>query len=142
MDIGALGEKAEALRAQVLLGPPSDLFEIRRRFESGALELPFGLDQVLIALGLPDRQPELYWRYSAAYHVTPRTPPTMLFHSRQDELVPYGQSERLAAALDEAGVPHELVLFDGSTHYLLEESAQAIEIYDRTLDFLAERLAP
>jgi pimeloyl-ACP methyl ester carboxylesterase len=58
----------EAIQAALLLGPPTDAFDLRRRFEAGSFHPPFGLDQVLIALGLPDRAPERYWRYSARYH--------------------------------------------------------------------------
>jgi dipeptidyl aminopeptidase/acylaminoacyl peptidase len=127
--------------ASVLLGPPTDLFDIRRRFEEGESVPPFGLDRVLIALGLPDRDPMIYWRYSSAYHVSAQLPPTAIFHSYQDEIVPYQQSVLLAEAMEQVGMRHELHLFSGATHYLLEESDQALEIYELTLAFLASHLS-
>ncbi|MDQ4077059.1 MAG: prolyl oligopeptidase family serine peptidase [Chloroflexota bacterium] len=133
-------QRDEAIDAAVLLGPPTDLFDIRRRFEAGTFIPPFGLDRVLVALGLPDRDPMPYWRYSSIYHLHPNMPPTAIFHSYQDEIVPYQQSVQLANVLDELGVEHELYLFDGATHYLLEASEQALEIYDLTLAFLAQHL--
>ncbi len=136
-----LVQRDPALDAVVLLGPPTDLFDMRQGFESKRFVPPFGLDRVLVALGLPDRAPLRYWRYSAAYHVHSAMPPTAIFHSYQDEIVPFQQSERLAEALDAAGVAYELHLFDGATHYLLEGGEQALEIYSLTLDFLQRFLA-
>jgi hypothetical protein len=48
------------LQAVVLLGPPVDLFDMRHRQEDGTFIPPFGLDQALVALGLPDRAPLRY----------------------------------------------------------------------------------
>jgi dipeptidyl aminopeptidase/acylaminoacyl peptidase len=124
----------------VLLGPPTDLFDMRRRFEAGTFLPPFGLDRVLVALGFPSEEPLRYWQYSAAYHVRPDMPPTVIFHSRTDEVVPYQQSELLAEVLEEEGVEHELYVFDGASHYLLEGSDEALEIYRVTLEFLERHL--
>ena len=88
----------------VLLGAPSDLFDARRRLEDGSDVPPFGLDAALVALGFPHREPLRYWRYSGAYHVRRDQPPLALIHSRQDEVVPFQQSEALARRLA-AGAP-------------------------------------
>lgn len=127
-----------AFDGAVLLGPPSDLFDMRRRFEEGSIFPPFGLDQALIALGTPDRSPEVYWRYSAAYHLRGDMPPILLMHSMIDEIVPYQQSEILSAALKEAGIEHETYFFEGMQHYLLatEGSEELSRMYELTLDFL------
>ncbi len=138
--IQRLVQRDTDLNAVVLLGPPTDLFDMRRRFEAGTFLPPFGLDRVLVALGFPSEEPLRYWQYSAAYHVRPDMPPTVIFHSRTDEVVPYQQSELLAEALQEEGVEHELYVFDGASHYLLEGSEEALEIYRVTLDFLAQHL--
>ena len=129
------------VQAAVLLGPPADLFDMRRRYEDGTFIPPFGLDQALVALGLPDRAPLRYWRYSGAYHVRRDWPPALLVHSRDDPVVPYQQSEQLAAALAAADVPHDLHVFETAGHYLLSEGTEAEAIYRLTLDFLAARLS-
>jgi len=49
-------------------------------------------------------------------HVTPGAPPFLLVHGTADWLVPYAQSEQLAAALGAAGVPVELVPVEGAEH--------------------------
>jgi pimeloyl-ACP methyl ester carboxylesterase len=135
-------ERDIGFRCVVLLGPPSDLFDMRRRFEDGSFFPPYGLDQALIALGTPDKTPERYWRYSAAYHLRGDTPPLLLLHSKQDEVIPYQQSELLAQALDRVGAPYEMHLFDGMKHYLLatEASPELSELYRLTLEFLDQHL--
>jgi dipeptidyl aminopeptidase/acylaminoacyl peptidase len=129
-----------AFQGVVLLGPPADLFDMRRRYEDGSFIPPFGLDQALVALGLPDRAPLLYWRYSGVYHVRRDFPPVLLIHSRDDPVVPYQQSEQLAAALAAAGVPHELHFFETAGHYLLSEGAEAQQIYQLSVEFLDRQL--
>lgn len=129
-------------QAAVLLGPPSDLFDMRRRLEDRTFIPPFGLDQVMIALGLPDREPLRYWGYSGAYHIRPDLPPLVIMHSRTDEVVPFQQSELLSANLKKVGVAHEAYFFAGASHYLLAEGGDTdtLEIYRITLEFLAEHL--
>jgi dipeptidyl aminopeptidase/acylaminoacyl peptidase len=131
-------QRDQDFQAAILLGPPTDLFDMRRRLEQGAFRPPFGLDQALIALGFPDREPLRYGRYSGAYHVRADFPPIALLHSRSDEIVPYQQSELLANNLAELDVPHEIHFFEGGSHYLLAEDGDALEMYRLTLDFLAK----
>jgi len=128
------------IRAAVLMGAPTDLFDMRRRLENRSFVPPFGLDQALIALGLPDRESLRYWRYSGAYHVRPEMPPHLLIHSRTDDVVPYQQSELLAQSLAGARVPHELHLMDGGSHYLLSNEADARFVQELTLAFLRKHV--
>ena len=142
LHVQRLLQRDPRVAAAVLLGAPADLFDMRRRLEEGTFIPPFGLDRALIALGFPDRQPWRYWRYSGAYHLRPDLPPVLLVHSRRDEVVPFQQSELLAGELAAAGVAHELHLFEGASHYLLSEEADALAIYHLTLAFLARHLGP
>jgi dipeptidyl aminopeptidase/acylaminoacyl peptidase len=125
-------------RGVVLLGAASDLFDLRRRFEQGSFRPPFGLDQALIALGTPDTSPERYWRYSSRFHLRRDLPPILLTHSRNDEVVPFEQSEQLAADLGRLGVAYEAHFFDGMSHYLLADrpSTDLDRLYALTTDFL------
>jgi acetyl esterase/lipase len=52
-------------------------------------------------------------------HVTPGSPPFLLLHGTADWLVPYGQSQQLAAAMTAAGAPVELVPIEGAGHIWL-----------------------
>ena len=122
--------------AAVLLGPPTDMFDFRRRYEREGFVPPFGLDRALVALGLPSREPLRYLNLSMVYQMRKGLPPTILFHSYQDEIVPYQQSGLLAESLRKQGVEAELHLFDGASHYLLEDGEASMSIYRQTLDFL------
>lgn len=142
LHVQALMERDAGFRGVVLLGGISDIFDMRRRFEQGSFIPPFGLDQALIALGTPDISPERPWRYSSRFHLRRGLPPMLLMHSRNDEIVPFQQSEQLAANLERLGVPHEAHFFDGLSHYLLADrpSAELTELYDLTLAFLRRTL--
>lgn len=142
LHVQRLLQRGQEVKAALLLGPPTDLFDMRQRLENGSYIPPFGLDQALIALGLPSREPLRYWRYSGAYHVRSDFPPLAILHSRSDEVVPYQQSELLAANLAQIGATYEVHFFDGASHYLLAENADAdtLKIYRITLDFLAKHL--
>ena len=48
--------------------------------------------------------------------VTSKTPPTFLFHTREDRAVPLANSELYHAALKKAGVPARLVVYDKGAH--------------------------
>jgi dipeptidyl aminopeptidase/acylaminoacyl peptidase len=106
--------------------------------ENGSYVPPFGLDRALIALGLPSQEPLHYWPYSGAYHVRSDFPPVAILHSRTDEVVPYQQSELLAANLEQVGAPYEMHVFEGASHYLLSDGAE--QVYQIALDFLAKHL--
>lgn len=54
--------------------------------------------------------------YSSEKQVTPRTPPTFLFHTVQDQAVPIENSRMFAAACEQAGVPVELVEYEEGRH--------------------------
>jgi len=140
LHVQRLLQRNPKVEVAVLLGPPTDLFDMRRRLEDRTFVPPFGLDQAMIALGLPDQEPLRYWRYSGAYHIRPDFPPLVIMHSRTDEVVPFQQSELLSANLKKVGVPHDAYFFDGASHYLLEPEGDTLEIYRITLEFLAKHL--
>lgn len=55
-------------------------------------------------------------RLSPCLHVTEHTPPTFLVHAADDGLVPVGNSLSMAQALDRAGIPYELHIFQQGDH--------------------------
>ena len=67
--------------------------------------------------GPPEGREEIYDTASGQALVQPgRTPPTLLVHGTIDTLVWVRHSRRLAARLDEAGVPHCLLELPWATH--------------------------
>ena len=79
-------------------------------------------------------RPEAYERASPVRYVTPEAPPFLLFHGGRDELVPVDQSRRLAEKLRGAGVPVELVVFEGERHGFTDAHNQ--ESMKRMMAFL------
>jgi hypothetical protein len=126
-----------SIRAVVLMGPPVDLFDLRRRLEGEGWVPPFGLDRALVALGRPDREVARHARYSARLHAEASHPPALVIHSRSDEVVPVTQGEAYLRALTEAEVPTEGMILDGAGHYLLSSGGEAEAILDRTVAFLS-----
>lgn len=55
-------------------------------------------------------------RYMAKELVGPQTPPTFLFHSVTDPMLPTRESVAYAQALEKAGIPYELHLFGTGGH--------------------------
>lgn len=66
--------------------------------------------------GGPEGRETLYQSASGEQLVHPDAPPTLLVHGELDELVWCRHSERLAAALTSAGVPHHFLRLPWATH--------------------------
>ena len=60
--------------------------------------------------------PDLTWSMSSELQVTPRTPPTFLFHTDDDPGVPVENSLLFFEAMKRAGVPGELHVFAHGRH--------------------------
>ena len=50
------------------------------------------------------------------HYISKKTPPFLIIHGNKDKLVPYCQSEVLVKALEEKGIPSELVLIEEGKH--------------------------
>lgn len=90
--------------------------------------------------GPPSQYPAAWADASPLTHVSPDDPPTMLYHGRLDRLVEVEQSERLAAALADKGVDHELrtpALAGHITAFLFDGGS-----FEQALDFFDRHLAP
>ncbi len=64
----------------------------------------------------PAATDEDYRRASPLTYVSPKHPPTMIFHSNRDDIVPRRESLNLYEKLTEAAVPVELHIYDGEPH--------------------------
>jgi acetyl esterase/lipase len=69
-------------------------------------------------LGTRSPTKELLDTVSPALHVTENMPPTFLWATAADALVPVENSTRMANALAQAGVPFEVHIFEGGEHGL------------------------
>ncbi len=68
-------------------------------------------------------------------HVAAASAPVLLVHGRQDTVVPYDQSARMAAALEAAGKPVTFVALDGEDHWL-SRSTTRLQMLEHVLAFL------
>ena len=115
-DPDPVNRESAKLQCLVAGGTPSDLTNPRS---------PMGAEYSSTFLGMPTFSDDLpttesYKKYREAsplFHVTEKSAPEMLFHGTADTLVEIDQAERLAAALEKAGVPQKLVRIPGGTHY-------------------------
>ena len=61
---------------------------------------------------------DYYWDRSPLQFADRVTTPTLIIHSQQDHITPIGQGQEWFYALKNAGVPTEMVMFDGEGHGL------------------------
>jgi acetyl esterase/lipase len=85
-----------------------------------------------------DFDPELAIGSSPILFVSDDDPPTLLLHGDEDDLVPLIHSERMHAALEEAGVVNDFVIFPGAGHGFRGEDARrgvalSVEWFERHL---------
>jgi hypothetical protein len=108
----------------LVLGGMADGFAFHHDLEMGTLHARPPFDQAHMALGLPDRSPELYFKYSVTHHLE-GLPPLCLLHGLEDELVPFSQSVDLAGKLEQRGLPHEFHAYEGLSHYFVQTADDA-----------------
>jgi hypothetical protein len=126
----------------LVLGGLVDGFAFRHDVEMGTAAAREPFDQVLMALGFPNSSPELYFKYSAIYHLE-GLPPLCLLHGVDDELAPFSQSVELDQELSRRGMPHEFYAYEGLKHYFSTsaDNATTQQMFQDSLDCLRRGLA-
>lgn len=101
-------------RCAVAVAPVSDLADMYREDTRGARNL------ATIVASLSDFfGPRENWNAVSPLRAAARADaPIMLIHGKDDIVVPYAHSTRMANALKSAGKPHELVTLTGEDHWL------------------------
>jgi dipeptidyl aminopeptidase/acylaminoacyl peptidase len=69
--------------------------------------------------------------------IAPSFPPTLIMHGTADELVPFSQSEDLAAVLKAKGIEHRLYPISGAAH---TPTADMDRLVEETAAFLFRAL--
>jgi len=86
-------------------------------------------------------QPAALRDASPVYSVDSKSAPFLIIHGRTDDLVSPKHAEVLDAALHQAGVESELLVFDGEGH-VLSKKENADRMIKETLAFLKAHLSP
>lgn len=86
----------------------------------------------------PAANTELYKQSSPVNFISSSTPPTLIFHGGQDQVVNVSQSKELKNNLDKAGVKNELVIYPSQKHGWYGSTLS--NSFDRIEKFLAENV--
>ena len=89
---------------------------------------------------LPDATEETYKAASPMTFVTEKSPPFLIVHGINDDIVPIAQSDTLAEALRAKGVPFEYHQLEGESHGF--SIAGWLQIEGLMMDFLSRQFAP
>lgn len=133
----ALQEGEYDMDALIIVGGISDAFLGVQSLYADEPQLPERYLDAVAALGRADRIPEFYLGHSLAFYPA-QLPPTLIVHTKQDEVIPYNQSLRLAEAMAAEGMTHELFIYEDTTHYLdqINITPDTAELYRRLITFL------
>src|SRR5205823_2479278 len=99
-----------------------------------------GRDQVMLPGTQADR-PDLYKQASPITHARKGKPPVLILHGTKDATVPVEQSQRMAEALTQAGVEHELILVEGAPHSFHLEPKEK-DLHPAVIGFFDQHLKP
>lgn len=119
---------------------PSDLLQMgatKNGLDHNAVDAPEAL-----LIGGPVRQNKgRVQQANPITYITPETPPFLIMHGEQDDVVPVGQSELLHRALVEAGLDSTLMIIPGVGHGVMElDEARWAELQRSVVDFFKRTL--
>ncbi|MGY1625169.1 alpha/beta hydrolase fold domain-containing protein [Geodermatophilus sp. SYSU D00965] len=136
-DVGVTGPSS-AVAAVAAWYAPSDVAAVAA--DTGADPADASTREAQLLGAPPAAVPDRAAQASPVTHVSPAAPPFLLLHGTADRFVPCVQSERLAAALQDAGAHVTLSTSPGADHMWLGAPDAARDALDRTLAFLRSHL--
>lgn len=118
------------------IGGVGDAFLGVQALYSQELEIPPPYDTAVAALGRPDRDPAFFYQFSPALFAD-HLPPMFVVHMLNDPVIPHNQATALIDALEAAGVPHDTLLYEDTTHYLdaYNPTPATRMVFERVLDY-------
>ena len=120
-DGGAYPNQSSAVEAVADLAGPANLTTLGEEGVPGAVKANF---KSLLGPIPPEELPHALLAASPVTYVSPDDPPFLIVHSNNDEIVPFAQSEELAATLKKADVPTDFLVVHGGGHSLAETGGQ------------------
>ena len=120
------------------IGGVSDAFLGVQALYSADLEIPPPYDSAVAALGRPDHDSAFFYQFSPALYAE-HLPPTFVVHMLNDPVIPHNQALALIDELEAAGVLHETLLYEDTTHYLdaYHPTPATGMVFERVLNFAA-----
>jgi acetyl esterase/lipase len=90
----------------------------------------------------PSTDAESFHPYCPERNVTEHYPPTLMLHGDKDTDVPYELSVRMASALKDQGITHDLITIDGGGHGFdgRQDDPQVLAAWPRVIAFLKEHV--
>jgi acetyl esterase/lipase len=122
---------------------PTDFAAMDRQAPSDSLmchDDPDSPESRLIGAPVPER-PDLVAQADPCRRASAAAPPFLIMHGTHDRLVPVGQSELLAARLQELGVPVDFRPIAGADHVFLDDE-RGPELVAEVVAFLVRTLRP
>jgi dipeptidyl aminopeptidase/acylaminoacyl peptidase len=95
--------------------------------------------------GTEKQKPELYRKASPIFYVSKDDPPLLLVHGEKDDLVPFNQSVRMAAAYRRVGLPVEFIAVNNAGHDFEQVGDAPVSpsvkvVHQKTIDFFRRYL--
>jgi acetyl esterase/lipase len=120
-DGGAYPNESSAVEAVTDLAGPANLVTLDEEGVPGEVKTNF---KSLLGPTPPEELPQALAAASPVTYVSSDDPPFLIVHSDDDGIVPFMQSEELAATLKKADVPTEFLVVHGGGHSLAEPGGQ------------------
>jgi acetyl esterase/lipase len=116
-DVGPNLDQSSRVQAVVDYFGPTDFLQMdAHRLPNGMVHDPADSPESELIGGAIQENKEKTARTNPITYITPGDPPFLICHGDQDPLVPHHQSELLAAALKQAGVPVTFYTVKGAGH--------------------------
>jgi dipeptidyl aminopeptidase/acylaminoacyl peptidase len=139
LDVGDNLEFSSRVQAVVDFFGPTDFAQMGKHSLPNSTinhDAPDAPEARLIGGPVPENKEKVAAANPITY-ITKESPPFLIMHGNQDNLVPYQQSELLRDALQKAGVPVTLKIIAGAGH-----GFGGPEIDRQVAEFLAQQLKP
>jgi acetyl esterase/lipase len=104
------------IKTVISLAAPSDFTDI-----TNADPLQIQAVQALIGSAYQDN-PAAYIQASPITHISGNSKPTLLFHGKLDDIVPYSQSVNLKNKLDQFQVANKLIIYENTGHEVVDSN--------------------
>lgn len=104
--------------------------------DTHSLLAKFGITKAM--KGSPEKEKDLYQRYSPIHFITKNMLPTLVVHGKKDVVVPIVSSENLVKELKSNNIPYKFLVHKtgGHTFEFILKDIQTIQILQNTIKFM------